>query len=206
MRIESERAKDHYSTSAQMCFDSRQAKRNLSEMPEMGAFSLHTQFHGPQIISDVSFPIWWSTPCIYVLCVCMTYVYGHASHAGVEVRGRHCGVSSPSHLYGGYRNQIQVTRLAHYDVDLMSHLTSPNSFFSPNVLICVYLEENEDSGWRVLPVDMVSASWSLLQCCLARLILLHSSGFLFAHCLPPCTRVTGTEWPVVNRTVHCLEF
>lgn len=201
MRTERERAKGRYSTSAQMCFDSLQAKRNLSETPEMGAFSLHTQFHGPQIISDVCFShmtvysMYVCTVCVHDVCVwvCIPHCYG--------VRGRPYGVNSPSHLYRGYRNQTWVTRFAHYNVDLLSHLTGPNIFFSPNVLICVCLEENEVAECTVLPVDMVSASCSLLQCCLALLILLHSSSFLFAHCLPPCTPVTGTEWPVVNRAL-----
>lgn len=167
MRTESERAKGRYSTSAQMCFDSLQAKRNLSETPEMGAFSLHTQFHGPQIISDVCFShmtvysMYVCTVCVHDVCVwvCILHWYG--------VRGRPYGVNSPSHLYRGYRNQTWVTRFAHYNVDLLSHLTGPNIFFSPNVLICVCLEENEVAECTVLPVDMVSASCSLLQCCLA---------------------------------------
>lgn len=147
-----------------------------------------------------AFPVWQFTPCIYALCVCMTYVYGHVSHAGMEVRGRPYGVNSPSHLHEGY-NQTWVTRLAHYNVDLLSHLIGLNSFFFPKVLSYVCLEENEVAGWSVFPVDMVSASCSLLQCCLTLLILLHSSGFLFAHCLSPCTPVTRMEWPVVNRAL-----
>lgn len=72
----------------------------------------------------------------------MTYVYRRVSHAVMEVRGRPYGVNSPSHLYEGY-SQTWVTRLAHYNVDLLSHLISLNSFFFPKVLSYVCLEENE---------------------------------------------------------------
>lgn len=196
MRIESERAKDRYSTSAQMCFDSLQAKRNLSEMPEMETFSLRTQFHGPQIISDVCF----SHMTVYSMYLCTVCAWRMCMgvHPTLVWRSEEDPMESllPPTFTEVTGIKLRSTRLAHYDVDLLSHLSS--LLMSSFVYV---LEENKVAGWTVLPIDMVSPSCTLLQCCLALLIFLHSSGFLFAHCLLPCTRVTGTEWPVV--TVQC---